>query len=87
VVALVKKELKLTTSPKTDTVLSMAEKKPKLGRPRTLPEGLNTRYQIRCSAKDVEAWEVHARKLGYVGTSAWIRKVVNDAIKQSSKRP
>ena len=72
-------------SPRTENVEAMPEKKPKLGRPKTLPKELDTRYQIRCSTKDVEAWEAHAEKLGYVGASAWIRKVVNDALKQASK--
>lgn len=64
--------------------MSMTEKKPKtLGRPKTLPKDLDTRYQIRCFTKDVQAWEAHAAKLGYVGTSAWIRKVVNDALRRS----
>jgi len=58
---------------------------PKLGRPRTLPKELDTRYQIRCSAKDVAAWEAHAERLGYGSMSAWLRHVANAAIKQPSK--
>lgn len=54
----------------------------KLGRPKVLPPELNTRYQIRCSDKDVEAWEKRATQLGYPGASSWIRKVLNDALKQ-----
>lgn len=72
-------------SPRTEKVTDMAEKKPKLGRPKSLPKELDTRYQIRCSTKDVEAWEAHAEKLGYVGASAWIRRVVNDALRRASK--
>lgn len=73
----------LTLSPGTAKVEPMPEKKPKLGRPKTLPKDLDTRYQIRCSTKDVEAWKAHAAKLGFRDASAWIRKAVNDAIKSS----
>jgi hypothetical protein len=58
----------------------MAEKK-KLGRPKQLAKELDTRYQIRCSAKDVAAWEATAEKLGFVGASAWIRQTLNAALK------
>ena len=82
----------LTSSPITTTMTPMDKQreaearktmkdKPKLGRPR-LPAELDTRHQIRCSQKDVDAWEAHAEKLGYVGSSAWIRKTLNDALKQ-----
>jgi len=58
---------------------------PKLGRPKTLSPTLDARYQIRCSAKDMETWEAHAEKLGYVGVSAWLRHVANAAVKQPGK--
>jgi predicted HicB family RNase H-like nuclease len=54
------------------------EKKP-VGRPKTLPAELNTRFQIRCAKADEKAWKAHARKLGY-SAGQWIRKVLNDAL-------
>lgn len=57
----------------------------KLGRPKVLPPELSKRYQIRCSPKDVEAWESRAAQLGYPGASSWIRKVLNDALKQPAR--
>lgn len=73
-------------SPRTENVEAMPEKKPKLGRPKTLPKELDTRFQIRCSTKDVEAWKANALRLGFRDVSAWIRKAANDALnKQASK--
>ena len=78
-------------STETDRSVVMVKKKQngkvekrKQGRPKILAPELDTRFQIRCSAKDVEAWEEQAEALGYGGASAWIRHVVNQAIKQAT---
>lgn len=52
------------------------------GRPRVLPKELSSRFQIRCAPDDIEAWEARAQAMGYGGASAWIRKVLADALKQ-----
>lgn len=50
------------------------------GRPKVLPPDLDKRHQLRCSSKDFGAWRLQATKLGFPNVSAWIRKVVNDAL-------
>ena len=71
-------------SPKNDTNEGMAkkskepEKKP-VGRPKTLPAELNTRFQIRCAKSDETAWKKHAKRLGFTA-GQWIRKTLNDAM-------
>jgi predicted DNA binding CopG/RHH family protein len=61
----------------------MAEKKKrKSGRPKVLAPGLDTRFQIRCSEKDVELWKERAVAAGFGDASTWIRKVISDALKQ-----
>lgn len=57
------------------------EKKP-VGRPKTLPAELNTRFQIRCAKTDEKAWKAHAKKLGFTA-GQWIRKTLNDAMAAS----
>jgi len=59
------------------------EKNP-VGRPKTLPAELNTRFQIRCAKSDEKAWKAHAKKLGY-SAGQWIRKVLNDAMTQQAQ--
>ena len=54
------------------------EKKP-VGRPKTLPAELNTRFQIRCAKVDEKAWKAHAAKLGFT-PAQWIRKTLNEAM-------
>jgi hypothetical protein len=54
------------------------EKKP-VGRPKTLPAELNTRFQIRCAKANEKAWKRHAKKLGFT-VGQWIRKTLNDAL-------
>jgi hypothetical protein len=65
----------------------MAEKKRReternAGRAKAVPEKLDARYQIRCASADIPAWEDRAKLLGHRGASAWIRKTLNDALKQ-----
>lgn len=86
------KTAELTMSTKSPTNDPMPTKKQngkddkrKQGRPKVLSPDLDTRFQIRCSAKDVKAWEAQAEALGYGGASAWIRHVVNQALKQPSR--
>lgn len=55
------------------------EKKP-VGRPKTLPAELNTRFQIRCAKSDEKAWKKHAKGLGFT-VGQWIRKKLNDAMR------
>lgn len=84
----------LTLSPETVTPTLVPKKKkrgslaefdkPKLGRPKTLPKELDTRYQIRCSARDMEIWKELAYKNGY-DVSGWIRKIANDVAKRQSR--
>jgi predicted HicB family RNase H-like nuclease len=57
------------------------EKKP-VGRPKTLPADLDTRFQIRCAKTDEKAWKAHAAKLGY-SAGQWIRKTLNEAMAAS----
>lgn len=52
------------------------------GRPRILSPELDNRFQIRCSHADEDAWRERATKLGFPSPSAWIRKMLNDALKQ-----
>ncbi len=59
------------------------EKKP-VGRPKILPAELDTRFQIRCSKADEEAWKKHAETLGY-SAGQWIRKTLNDAMTKQAK--
>lgn len=54
------------------------EKKP-VGRPKTLSADLDTRFQIRCSSSDEEAWKKHAKRLGFTA-GQWIRKTLNEAM-------
>jgi hypothetical protein len=64
----------------------MAQKKKKTqGRPKVLSPDLNHRLAIRCALVDAEAWEQRAITLGYGGASAWIRKTLNDAMKQPAR--
>lgn len=56
------------------------EKNP-VGRPKTLPAELNTRFQIRCAKSDEKAWKQYAKANGY-STGQWIRKVLNEAMAQ-----
>lgn len=74
-------------STRTDTQMTMAQKKQKKaqGRPKTLSPDLNHRMAIRCALADAEAWEERAVALGFVGASAWIRKILNDALKQPAR--
>jgi hypothetical protein len=67
--------------------MSMAQKKQKKaqGRPKTLSPDLNHRMAIRCAKNDADAWEERAVALGFVGASAWIRKILNDALKQPAR--
>jgi len=78
-------------STRTTTTDTMAPKKKKLkpeknpvGRPKTLPAELDTRFQIRCAKVDEKAWKAHAKKLGY-SAGQWIRKVLNEALAQPAK--
>lgn len=64
--------------------MNMASKKKQpdknpVGRPRTLPADLDTRFQIRCAKTDEKAWKAHAKKLGF-SPAQWIRKVLNEAM-------
>lgn len=87
-----KEESKLTMSTKSVTKNDMGSKKQSTkdskrpqGRPKVLSPELDSRFQIRCSTSDIEAWEGRAEALGYGGASAWIRHVINQAIKQPVK--
>lgn len=67
-------------SPRSVTETEMAKPKPKTGgRPRTHPDDMNERIQIRCTALDLEKWKERASALGYGSVAAWIRKAANDA--------
>ena len=58
---------------------SEEDRKP-VGRPKVLPDDLDTRIQIRCKKAEEEAWDAKAEALGY-SRSQWIRKVLNAALK------
>lgn len=78
----------LTLSTRTVNELGMVEKKQKQkkqGRPKVLSPDLNHRLAIRCARGDAEAWEQRAISLGYGGASAWIRRILNEALKQPAK--
>jgi hypothetical protein len=55
------------------------------GRPRTLPPELDKRHQLRCATKDFDAWRKESGREGFPNVSAWLRKVANDALKQSTR--
>jgi hypothetical protein len=85
----------LTTSPEIDENPStMGEKKRKRngsseksvgGRPKVLHPELDTRFQIRCSSKELELWEERAVALGYTGAGAWLRQVATVALRTPVK--
>lgn len=68
-----------TRTTTNDDVPKQKQKKPPVGRPKTLPAELDTRFQIRCAKSDETAWKKHAKALGY-STSSWIRKHLNAAM-------
>ena len=67
-----------TTEPMPKKRIKDPEKK-SVGRPKTLPAELDTRFQIRCAKSDEKAWKAHAARLGY-SAGKWIRKVLNEAL-------
>jgi hypothetical protein len=63
-----------------------ADAKKPPGRPKVLPPDLNKRHQLRCSSRDFDLWEEYSRSIGFPNVSAWIRKVVNDALPIKQRR-
>lgn len=74
----------LTTSATNCKDPGMPEKR-KPGRPKVLPPDLDDRLMVRCSGRDKEVWEAHARKLGFNGIGQWLRKLANDSLAKQAR--
>ena len=76
----------MTSSPRSKRVTSMAEKKPTIGRPRKFPADMSERFNVRCTAADLEAWTTRAAEESFGSVAAWMRKVCNDAVKKPARK-